>query len=114
MPAKAQGYSFIMRDGTVLPAHELARGIYLLMQHEPKLIFDRIWKLIEAEIPTDRRPQFEADFLEKMRLFSEAAALRVLITTKNNDKRYEPLLWEFEDYLFPSEPTDEGQKSWKP
>ena len=110
MPAKARGYSFIMRDGTVLPAHELARGIYLLMQHEPKLIFDRIWKLIEAEIPTDRRPQFEADFLEKMRLFSEAAALRVLITTKNNDKRYEPLLWEFEDYLFPSGPTDEGQK----
>jgi hypothetical protein len=45
-----------------------------------------------------------------MRLFSEAAALRVLITTKNNDKRYEPLLWEFEDYLFPSGPTDEGQE----
>jgi hypothetical protein len=110
MPAKAQGYSFIMRDGTVLPAHEMARGIYLLMQDEPRRIFDGIWKFIEAEIPTDRRPQFEANFLEKIRLYSEAAALRVLITTKNNDKRYEPVLWEFEEYLFPKEPTDEGQK----
>jgi hypothetical protein len=110
MPAKTRGYSFIMRDGTVLSAHELARGIYLLMQDEPKLILDRIWKLIEAEIPTDRRSQFEVDFLEKMRLYSEAAALRVLITTKNNDKSYEPLLWEFEEYLFPSGPTDESQR----
>lgn len=96
-----------MRDGSVLPAHELARGIYLMMQHEPKLIFDRIWKLIGAEIPPDRQPQFEADFLEKMQLYSEAAAL---IKTKNKDQRYEPLLWEFEDFLFSSEPTDEGQK----
>jgi hypothetical protein len=71
MPAKAQGYSFIMRDGTLLPAHELARGIYLLMQHEPKLIFDRIWKLIEAEIPTDRRPHFSkrCDYFRRQRRF---------------------------------------------
>jgi hypothetical protein len=110
MPAEAPGYSFTMRDGTVLTAHELARGIYLLMQDEPKRIFDRIWKFIETEIPTDRRAQFESDFLERMRLYSEAAVLRVLITTKNNDKRYEPLLWEFEEYLFPSRPTEEGQK----
>ncbi len=96
-----------MRDGTMLPAHELARGIYLLTQDQPKLIFDRIWKLIEAEIPTDRRSQFKIDFLDKMQLYSDAAALRVLVTTKNKDKRYEPLLWEFEEYLFPS---DEGQK----
>jgi hypothetical protein len=31
---------FAMRDGTVLPAHEVALGIYLLMLNEPKLIFD--------------------------------------------------------------------------
>ena len=111
MPAEGPGHSFTMRDGTVLPAREVARGIYLIMNDEPRRIFDKIWKLLEAEIPTDRRPQFEAAFLEKMRLYSEAAALRVLITTKNNDERYELLLWEFEEYLFPAAgPTEEGQK----
>ena len=101
---------FTMRDGTVLPAHEVALGIYLLMLIEPKLIFDRIWKFIEPNIPTDRRAQFEANFLDRMQLYSEAATLRVLIKTKDNDERYEPLLSEFEKYLFPPEPTDEGQK----
>lgn len=110
MPEDAQGYRFTMRDGTVLPAHELARGIYLLMQDEPRRIFDAIWESIEPEIPIDRRAQFEADFLEKIRLYSKAAALRVLIKTKQHDKRYEPLLWEFEAYLFPSEPLDEGRE----
>jgi hypothetical protein len=33
-----------------------------------------------------------------------------LIKTKDNDERYEPLLSEFEKFLFPPEPTDEGQK----
>jgi hypothetical protein len=103
---------FAMRDGTVLPAHEVALGIYLLMLNEPKLIFDRIWKFIEPNIPTDRWAQFEANFLDRMQLYSEAATLRVLIKTKDNDERYEPLLSEFEKYLFPREPTDEGQKSW--
>ena len=56
-----------MRDGTVLPAREVARAIYLIMNDEPRRIFDKIWKFLEAEIPTDRRPQFEAAFLEKMR-----------------------------------------------
>ena len=46
---------FATRDGTVLPAHEVALGIYLLMLNEPKLIFDRIWKFIEPNIPTDRQ-----------------------------------------------------------
>ena len=101
---------FAMRDGTVLPAHEVALGIYLLMLNEPKLIFDRIWKFIEPNIPTDRRAQFEANFLDRMQLYSEAATLRVLIKTKDSDERYEPLLSEFEKYLFPREPTDEGQK----
>jgi hypothetical protein len=91
MPAEGPGHSFTMRDGTVLSAREVARGIYLIMNDEPRRIFDKIWKFLEAEIPTDRRPQFEAAFLEKMRLYSEAAALRVLITTKNNDERYEPV-----------------------
>jgi hypothetical protein len=101
---------FAMRDGTVLPAHEVALGIYLLMLNEPKQIFDRIWKFIEPQIATDQRAQFEADFLERMQLYSEAATLRVLIKTKDNDERYEPVLWEFEKYLFPPEFTDEGQK----
>jgi hypothetical protein len=74
---------FAMRDGTVLPAHEVALGIYLLMLNEPKLIFDRIWKFIEPNIPTDRRAQFEANFLDRMQLYSEAATLRVLIKTTN-------------------------------
>jgi len=67
MPAEGPGHSFTMRDGTVLPAREVARGIYLIMNDEPRRIFDKIWKFLEAEIPTDRRPQFEAAFLEKMR-----------------------------------------------
>jgi hypothetical protein len=102
--------SFAMRDGTVLPAHEVALGIYLLMLNEPQQILDRMWKFIEPNIPSDRRAQFEANFLERMQLYSEAATLRVLIKTKDNDKRYEPLLLEFENYLFPREPTDEAQK----
>lgn len=101
---------FVMRDGAVLPAREVALGIYLLMLNEPKLIFDGIWKFIEPNIPTDRRAQVEANFLERMQLYSEAATLRVLIKTKDNDERYEPLLSEFENYLFLPEPTDEGQK----
>lgn len=110
MPA-GRGHSFTMRDGTVLPAREVARGIYLVVNNEPRRIFDKIWKFLEAEIPTDRRLQFETAFLEKMRLYSEAAALRVMITTENNDERYEPLLWEFEEYLFPAgRPTEEGQR----
>src|SRR5260370_36295447 len=63
MPAEGPGHSFTMRDGTVLSAREVARGIYLIMNDEPRLIFDKIWKFLEAEIPTDRRPQFEAAFL---------------------------------------------------
>jgi hypothetical protein len=81
---------FATRDGTVLPAHEVALGIYLLMLNEPKLIFDRIWKFIEPNIPTDRRAQFEANFLDRMQLYSEAATLRVLIKTKDNDERQQP------------------------
>jgi hypothetical protein len=101
---------FAIRDGTVLPAHEVALGIYLLMLNEPRQIFDRIRKFIEPNIPTDRRAQFEANFLDRMQLYSEAATLRVLIKTKDNDKRYEPLLWEFENLLFPPKPTDEAQR----
>jgi len=94
----------------VLPAHEVALGIYLLMLNEPQQIFDRMWKFVEPNIPTDRRAPFEAKFLERMQLYSEAATLRVLIKTKDNDKRYEPILLEFENYLFPPEPTDEAQR----
>jgi hypothetical protein len=70
--------SFATRDGTVLPAHEVALGIYLLMLNEPQQILDRMWKFIEPNVPTDRRAQFEANFLERMQLYSEAATLRVL------------------------------------
>ena len=79
MPAEGPGHSFTMRDGTVLPAREVARGIYLVMNDEPRRIFDKIWKFLEAEIPTDRWPQFEAAFLEKEAIVFGGAALRVLI-----------------------------------
>jgi hypothetical protein len=114
MPAKAPGYSFEMRDGTVLPVGEVARGIYLIINDEPRHIFDKIWKFLEAEMPTDRRPQFEADFLEKMRLYSEAAALRVLITTKNNDERYDHSYGNLKNIYFQRDQQRKVKKNWTP
>jgi hypothetical protein len=46
MPAEGPGHSFTMRDGTVLPAREVARAIYLIMNDEPRRIFDKIWKFL--------------------------------------------------------------------
>jgi hypothetical protein len=96
-----EGHTFILQDGREMSAHDIAKNICLyLIKDEPKEIFNRIWKYIGNKIPVEQQAKFETDFLNKMQLYSEAAALRVFITAKNSDKRYEQLLHEFEKIIF--------------
>jgi hypothetical protein len=44
-------------------------------------------------------------FAFKIRLYCEASALRVLLTEKQNNPRFEGLVAEFEKFIFPSVPT---------
>jgi hypothetical protein len=47
-------------------------------------------------------------FVIKIRLYCEAAALRVLLTEKQNNDRYSDLVEEFEKWIFPRTGTAEG------
>jgi hypothetical protein len=99
-----EGRTFFLQNGEEVSARDLAQGIYVIfVKGEPKDFLDKIWKYLDTKIPAQQRANFEANFLNKMQLYSEAAALRVLITTSNNDKRYTPLLQEFEKFIFPAE-----------
>jgi hypothetical protein len=62
--------------------------------------FEHFWKHISQEDTPPERTKFEAAFVPKMYLY-EAASLRILIGAKERDIRYEPLLLEFEKFVFP-------------
>lgn len=88
-------------DGIPRDSTYVARQIYLVWVEQAAKEF---FNPNDLHLPKDRKHPF---FL-KIYLYCEAAALRVLITERQGDDRYEELLKEFQRLVVPSKPTAEG------
>jgi hypothetical protein len=88
-------------NGVARSASYVARQIHLIWVEDAAKEF---FKPEDLDLPEDKRNSF----VSKIYLFCEAAALRVLLTERQNDQRYEKLLREFERLIFPLQPTPEA------
>jgi hypothetical protein len=98
-------------NGRIFSAQDVAKNVYLtFVRDEPKDLFSRMSPFIRNNSPHEQHAAFEAAFLNKMQLYAEAPVLRLLIASQGRDKRYEPLLREFEKIIFSPRQVEGFQK----
>jgi hypothetical protein len=87
-------------DGVARPASYIAQQLYLVfVRDHAKGLFDPT----RLHIPEDKRELF----FRKISFYCEAAVLRVLLTERATDGRYEELVQEWEKLIFLSQPSDQ-------
>ncbi len=91
-------------DGTPRPAAYVAAQIYQVWIEDATSSLIKTFFTERPYIPPNKRDQVAL----KTRLYCEAAALRVLLTEKQNDVRYSGWVREFEKLIFTSSPISEG------
>jgi hypothetical protein len=97
---KQSGSTFYV-GGVPRPASYVAAQIHHVWVESSAKELVEAWK---TRLPADLR----GPFADKVRLYCEASVLRVLLSEKQSNPKFEGLVVEFEKLIFPPAPTSEG------